>query len=199
MAESNSTRQIIKRKEAKSQGLTRYFTGKPCPQGHICERFVSYGQCLECTIKIRDAWYHCNREKAKAKNIKWHRENRPKKRAINAKYRANHPEKVKEATKAHWLAFPEKYTQYRANRRARKHNALGGGITATDIARLSKSQKYKCAYCKKVKPLTLDHIKPLALGGEHDVSNAQMVCKSCNSSKGAKDPFAFANSRGLLF
>jgi 5-methylcytosine-specific restriction endonuclease McrA len=199
MAESHFTFQIISRKQAKAQGLVRYFTGKPCPQGHICERFVSYGQCLDCTVKSRDSWYHSNKDRARAKNAKWHEENRPRKRAINAKYRANNPEKVREATESHRLAFPEKYIEYRANRRARKRNAEGNGISAADIKFLSESQKYRCAYCGEKKLLTLDHIKPLALGGAHDVSNAQMVCKSCNSSKGAKDPFVFANAKGLLF
>ena len=39
--------QIIKRREAKAKGLKRYFTGKPCPHGHISERNMS-GNCLIC-------------------------------------------------------------------------------------------------------------------------------------------------------
>jgi len=41
---------IISRKEAKENGLTRYFTGKSCKHGHIAERFISYG-CVECAYK----------------------------------------------------------------------------------------------------------------------------------------------------
>jgi len=40
--------EIISRKEAKDKGLLRYFTGKPCPHGHIAERYVSVGGCVEC-------------------------------------------------------------------------------------------------------------------------------------------------------
>lgn len=40
--------QVVTRKEAKAQGLKRYYTGKACPHGHYSERFVSTGQCLEC-------------------------------------------------------------------------------------------------------------------------------------------------------
>lgn len=38
---------IISRKKAKSLGLQRYFTGRPCPKGHITERTMSR-HCCEC-------------------------------------------------------------------------------------------------------------------------------------------------------
>jgi 5-methylcytosine-specific restriction endonuclease McrA len=34
---------------AKAAGLKRYFTGKPCKHGHIAERLVSCGLCVECS------------------------------------------------------------------------------------------------------------------------------------------------------
>jgi len=39
---------IISRKDAQSLGLKRYFTGKPCPVGHISERYVSSQTCRKC-------------------------------------------------------------------------------------------------------------------------------------------------------
>jgi 5-methylcytosine-specific restriction endonuclease McrA len=47
--------QIIARAAAKAQGLKRYFTGKPCPAGHICERYVSTFGCWKCTRIKGDA------------------------------------------------------------------------------------------------------------------------------------------------
>jgi hypothetical protein len=38
---------IITKAEAKKQGLKTYFTGRPCPRGHIAECFVT-GKCVEC-------------------------------------------------------------------------------------------------------------------------------------------------------
>jgi hypothetical protein len=38
----------VSRLEAKKEGLTRYFTGKPCPAGHTCERLVSNACCVDC-------------------------------------------------------------------------------------------------------------------------------------------------------
>ena len=40
--------QIVKWKEAKEQGLTTYFTGKPCRNGHVVERFTSCRECVQC-------------------------------------------------------------------------------------------------------------------------------------------------------
>ncbi len=39
------------RSEAKQKGLSRYFTGKPCPRGHVCERWTDNGNCVDCRIK----------------------------------------------------------------------------------------------------------------------------------------------------
>jgi hypothetical protein len=47
----------------------------------------------------------------------------------------------------------------------------------------------RCPKCKK--PLswlnfTIDHIKPHALGGKSILSNAALMCRSCNSRKGKR-------------
>lgn len=44
----NEQKRIIKRSEAKTAGLLRYFTGKSCNGGHVAERLVSNGVCLTC-------------------------------------------------------------------------------------------------------------------------------------------------------
>ncbi len=38
----------ITRGQAKTQGLTRFYTGKPCSQGHMAERAVSNKKCVIC-------------------------------------------------------------------------------------------------------------------------------------------------------
>jgi phage terminase small subunit len=40
--------EIISRAKAEAAGLVRFFTGKPCPRGHISERLVSNRQCITC-------------------------------------------------------------------------------------------------------------------------------------------------------
>jgi hypothetical protein len=39
---------LIGRKNAKLAGLSRYFTGRSCQDGHIVERYTSNGNCIMC-------------------------------------------------------------------------------------------------------------------------------------------------------
>ena len=43
----------ISREIAKAQGLKRYFTGHPCGRGHVAERFVADGRCVQCKRESR--------------------------------------------------------------------------------------------------------------------------------------------------
>lgn len=44
------------RSEAASAGLTRYWTGQPCPRGHIADRYVSTGRCVNCVRMDALSW-----------------------------------------------------------------------------------------------------------------------------------------------
>lgn len=41
---------IITRMEAAKLGLNRFFTGKKCRNGHMAERYVMNGTCVECAF-----------------------------------------------------------------------------------------------------------------------------------------------------
>jgi 5-methylcytosine-specific restriction endonuclease McrA len=46
--------------------------------------------------------------------------------------------------------------------------------------------RYQCQSCSKTKletQLIIDHIIPLARGGQNDISNLQTLCISCNQQK----------------
>lgn len=43
---------IIRRKDAIAQGLSHYYTGKPCKRGHISARVASTRNCAECLVQI---------------------------------------------------------------------------------------------------------------------------------------------------
>lgn len=84
-------------------------------------------------------------------------------------------------------------------RRARKSQA-GGTFTAPQIEDLRRKQRGRCAACAGTLGASFhrDHIVPLVLGGHNGIGNIQLLCVSCNSRKGAKDPIRWANERGLL-
>lgn len=44
----------------------------------------------------------------------------------------------------------------------------------------------KCKKCKSSDNLTIDHIVPIKKGGRDNIENLQLLCRSCNSKKGAK-------------
>ncbi len=46
--------------------------------------------------------------------------------------------------------------------------------------------EHKCRQCGAEKNLTIDHIVPLAKGGTNELNNLQILCRSCNSKKGAR-------------
>jgi hypothetical protein len=45
---------------------------------------------------------------------------------------------------------------------------------------------FKCVCCGSKENLSIDHIKPVSKGGTDIISNLQILCKPCNSRKGAK-------------
>lgn len=45
---------------------------------------------------------------------------------------------------------------------------------------------WKCKSCAASTNLAIDHIIPVAKGGDDELSNLQTLCKSCNSKKGSK-------------
>jgi len=59
---------IISRRVAKSFGLTRYFTGKPCPYGHFSERMVSSMACRACAVPKAKEWDYKRCEPARLRN-----------------------------------------------------------------------------------------------------------------------------------
>ena len=71
---------IITRKEAKAQGLSRYFTGKPCKNGHIAECWTNNYNCMGCA------------DQRKKENPELHRKS-------NKKYYSNHKNYYRECVR----------------------------------------------------------------------------------------------------
>lgn len=52
-------------------GLKRYFTGKPCPRGHVAERFVSTKACVVCAAVGSKEWARANIDRVLTRNKLW--------------------------------------------------------------------------------------------------------------------------------
>ncbi len=110
--------QLLSRKEAIEQGLTHYFTGKPCPHGHVAHRFViSYG-CTACVKQHYESrrkekpelyaaatrkYYKSNREKCIAASIAIMKKNPDRTKKFKAEEQKRNSEKYKERS-AKWYA-----------------------------------------------------------------------------------------------
>lgn len=80
---------IISRLAARKAGLTRYFTGKPCPKGHIAERHIVNGRCCACG----KAWKAGNRDKVNAAQRIARRRDPAKTKAVHRAHYYRHLEK----------------------------------------------------------------------------------------------------------
>jgi len=56
-------------------------------------------------------------------------------------------------------------------------------VTAQEIARLYRNPCFRCGTYER---LSIDHIIPLAKGGNHSIGNLMTLCTPCNTSKGKK-------------
>jgi 5-methylcytosine-specific restriction endonuclease McrA len=160
------------------------------------------------------AYYEKNAEATKARSAKWYADNKKRALALAKEYVKLNRDRVRANQKA-WRDKNKEYTRVYGIRykrenlpsilainstaRARKR-AVGGSYTAAQIDRLFGRQAGRCAICrcKLAKSYHRDHIVPLVLGGSNDISNIQLLCRSCNCSKGGKDPIAHAQEIGRL-
>ncbi|QJB22030.1 endonuclease VII [Xanthomonas phage FoX5] len=176
---------VISRAEAKAQGLKRYFTGKPCPNGHLLERHVSSGGCVECARAYAAAWYAANPERHRANAAAWRAANPERQRAYDAAWQAANPE-LKRATAAAWRAEnPEKVAANVAARRAMKLAAIPADWSDFDAFVMEEA----AAACKRREslhgePFHVDHMVPLSRGGLHAWHNIQVIPARLNMKKG---------------
>lgn len=213
---------IVTHAEATAKGLKRYFPGSRCRrEGHLSERFVSSGNCIACATVTVEAYAKAHPEKV-AKRQERYRQTHPEKgpayraankEAIAARGRAwkqANPEMVRANVRKWFAANPGAVAKWRkANPEAwrvqvqTRHALMAnaeGKHTAADLKLLMKEQKGRCVYCGtdiKAK-YSVDHIKALSRGGSNWISNIQLLCQSCNSSKQDADALDFAKRIGRL-
>ncbi len=160
-----------------------------------------------------------------AASAAWVKANAAKRKAVCAEYRANNTEKCREAYRQWFANDPvnaravtrewaknnkANCNAYKAKWRAKNHTKIAeiglmrrsadGSHTGAEIENLMLKQRCKCVYCKKSlkREFHKDHIVPLKNGGSNSIDNIQLLCPTCNLSKGAKDPIDYAQQEGLL-
>lgn len=175
---------IAARHSALARGNGVFFISIPCRNGHVGPWNAKSNYCVACIAYANKKWLAKNRERETEKKRQYHLE---------------HKDEQREANRLWSAANRDKESAIQRNRRARSL-AAPGYHTAQDIAEIRKMQRGKCAYCRiPVKGAGhVDHIIPLALDGGNGRDNLQILCRPCNSSKGAKHPVVFAQRIGRL-
>lgn len=63
---------------------------------------------------------------------------------------------------------------------------LATGVTRTQRVRILERDNYTCQRCASQEHLCIDHVLPVSRGGDSSDENLQVLCLSCNTSKGNK-------------
>jgi len=185
--------EIISYTEAKTQGLTTYFTGKPCKRGHIAERHVN-GGCKECDRLKKQQWRAANPEESSRRVMEYQRKNKAK---YQAKRLASH-KKRRETD----MEFNLKL-RLRRRMNAAMHSADATATASTMELLGCKPSELRAHLEAQFVPgmswdnygdWEVDHIRPCAAFDLTDseqqrecfhFSNLQPLWRSANRSKGA--------------
>lgn len=100
--------EITTRSIAKARGLLRYFTGKPCKNGHVAERVTHNAACIDCKKERDKAYRGKNKETIKAYFAAYYRKDLEKSKKYRADYYAANKEKIKNKVKSYAAANKEK-------------------------------------------------------------------------------------------
>lgn len=203
----------VTRESAIDSGLSRYFTGVPCKQGHIAERLAKSGACVVCSSEATKAWRNANKDRVKALDDarrkanpsrtsvykkEWKKRNKEKNAAINAKYYASNLEMIsaKAAAKRQRSENKEKARQDTNKWRRDNPGKTSAHVSARRCKRINATPLWadKAAIIDIYKEairlgMTVDHIIPLThplVCGLHVQSNLRVIDGVENSKKGNK-------------
>lgn len=122
--------------------------------------------------QLQNEWYHrMDDEEKRAHNQARYNKYKDKYNARSKQWALDNPHKSQAA--AHNGAVKNKYPDAFSN----------SNITNKDLSEwVLKHRNCECVYCGR-ESTHIDHIVPLSKGGEHQWSNIQMICKTCNLAK----------------
>lgn len=147
--------------------------------------------CKACIKLYRQEERISKPDQARARDKRW-RTNNPAYKAWRLQFYQKHRHKMLERSIARSKTPAGKLAQSKANhlRRLRVISAPAT-LTLHEWERILALQNFTCGKCfsefgESLRP-TMDHIVPVSQGGGLTFENIQALCRSCNSSKGARN------------
>lgn len=198
--EKSMSDRIVSRAEARDLGLTRYFSGTPCPFGHVAERYVSNAHCCSCNVEEvanaqrRASQARLQRRDERAKQLHERKLAYAATREAQAKARAEIA-KAKEAAKVErkrialermkvarslLLKSFEQKIDKRATRRRRNAEYRKHAPPPHERDCPPRPANGDCQCCGRTRKLCLDH--------DHETGEFRgWICDRCNRGIGALD------------
>jgi 5-methylcytosine-specific restriction endonuclease McrA len=165
---------------------------------HIAQLTADYRSANREALRLKAIEYR----KAKAEQIKAARRLQylAKKEQINkksAEYYQQNKEKMLTANKT-WCS--ENKERVRAIKVNRDRRMASGKLSTNIVSKLMRLQRGCCACCglSLSNGYHLDHIMPIAKGGQNSDDNVQLLTPTCNLKKKDLDPIVWAQKNGRL-
>lgn len=164
--------EIITYHDAKSQGMSKFFTGKMCRNGHVAERYIGSRSCVICAYN----------------NEKKHKENNPEKTTARRKaYREKNHERLLDADKLYRESHKTQRAYHRKNYKKRNLERTPRWFGEFDEFVLMEA----VVLCRQRQKETgfewhVDHMYPLnakKVSGLHCAENFQVIPAVMNESK----------------
>ena len=155
-----------------------------------------YNANREQSLKNSKDWRQKNPDKVKKHNKEWYKENKEKKLAQDKIHYKNNREYYKKKHREWQKKNPEKVRE-RARKRRDKKLAISEHYTTQDEQITLQEFNHQCFNCGSTDRLEIDHHLCLNNDNALTLENAVVLCKSCNCSKGQKDPKNFYNKAKL--
>lgn len=132
-------------------------------------------ECKPCKREQTRAWKQRNKDKVREYQREYMAENRDRVLAWKKASRERNPDTARQW----WEDNKDRKRQYNLNRR---------GYNADPRLSIHHLEFHgACLKCGSTENLEIDHVVPLSLGGSNEQSNWQVLCKSCNCSKGNRN------------
>ena len=143
-------------------------------------------KCIDCN----KAYCEANKEELLAKSRAYYQANKEEIVGKKRAYYAANKEKIAAYDRSRAKANPERIREKGRRRRAMKLE-VNENYTKEDEAFTKNLFDHACFNCGSTENLTVDHYRPLSKGNALTLTNAIILCTSCNSSKNNKDPEQF--------
>jgi hypothetical protein len=141
---------------------------------------------------VRKAWRDANPDRQREATRAWTEANRERHLARTLAWNRANVETQRVAIQAWRHANPAKLRLYASTRRARMMDAFVEEVHPLVVLEMDDGICGICGHDVDPQDFQVDHIVPLARGGEHSYGNSQVAHSSCNMRKGARPPWEMA-------